>query len=203
MIGFVRGTYVERFTDSLMVDVGGIGFRVIVPGNIFEKLPGRGTEVKLYTHLSVREDALTLFGFLEHSDLELFRTLIKVSGVGPKVAMALLGTVAGDDLKTALVTRDHRILTTAPGVGAKLAKKIVLELSDRLSTVDLTSGSSVGLTIDSPSSEAGDTVMALISMGFSPAEARSAYSKAVEAAGPGEHGIPEMIRLALKAAGRS
>ena len=114
MISYIRGPLAEKFEDSVVVEAGNVGYRIFVPISVLERLPAAGTEVKLYTHFQVSETGMSLFGFLDRADLELFRLLIGVNGVGPRSALGILSAMAPDALRIAVVSGDAKALTKAP-----------------------------------------------------------------------------------------
>ncbi len=126
MIGRVLGELVAAGSDAVTVDVGGVGYEVAVTGRTFAELPGIGSEIVLHTHLHVREDQLALFGFTTADDRDLFRLLMGVSGVGPKVGLAILATMTADDLRRVVATDDAAALTAVPGIGKRSAQKLLL-----------------------------------------------------------------------------
>ncbi len=136
MIGRVRGEFVAAGSDAVTVDVGGVGYEVAVTGRTFAELPGIGSEIVLHTHLHVREDQLALFGFTTADDRDLFRLLMGVSGVGPKVGLAILATMTADDLRRVVATDDAAALTAVPGIGKRSAQKLLLELRPKLDVPD-------------------------------------------------------------------
>ena len=131
MIGFVNGEIEDIYEDRVLVDCGFMGYNIYVCGHITEKY-SIGDEVKLYTYLSVREDAMNLFGFLTKDELKVFKLLITVNGIGPKGALAILNIMTPNDLRFAVMTEDSKLISKAPGVGAKTAQKVILELKDKL-----------------------------------------------------------------------
>lgn len=132
MIAQLTGKVVRVATPVVVVDVNGVGYRVSVPLSVIEQLPADGSPVTLITHMIVREDDLSLYGFLEESDQQVFELLLTVSGVGPKVALALLSALGGDGLARVVSSEDVRAITKTPGIGPKLAQRLVLELKDKL-----------------------------------------------------------------------
>jgi Holliday junction DNA helicase RuvA len=136
MIGRVRGELVAAGVDVVTVDVGGVGYDVAVTGRTFGELPGVGSEIVLHTHLHVREDQMALFGFATADDRDLFRLLMGVSGVGPKVGLAILATMTADDLRRVVATDDAAALTAVPGIGKRSAQKLLLELRPKLDVPD-------------------------------------------------------------------
>ena len=136
MIGRIRGEFVAAGADTVTVDVGGVGYEIAVTGRTFLELPGVGSEIVLHTHLHVREDQLALFGFTTADDRDLFRLLMGVSGVGPKVGLAILATMTADDLRRVVATDDAAALTAVPGIGKRSAQKLLLELRPKLDVPD-------------------------------------------------------------------
>lgn len=133
MISFIRGKLESKGTDYVVVDVGGVGFNITVPVGTAQELGDMGQEVTLYTYLNVRDDNLSLYGFKSREELYILEMLLKVSGVGPKVAMSILSTLSPSGFSLGVITADTKALTKAPGVGTKTAQRIILELKDRLS----------------------------------------------------------------------
>ena len=131
MIGFVNGEIEEMYEDRVLVDCGFMGYNIFVCGNVLENC-SVGEEIKLYTYLNVREDAMNLFGFLTKDELKVFKLLITVNGIGPKGALAILTIMTPNDLRYAVMTEDSKLISKAPGVGTKTAQKVILELKDKL-----------------------------------------------------------------------
>lgn len=136
MYAYIKGTLEETGEDYIVVEAGGIGYQIFTTGQTFQYLPSMGEEVKVYTYLHVREDAMILFGFLTKDDLFVFRLLLGVSGIGPKGALAVLSVMTTDDLRFAVLGDDAKAIAKAPGVGAKTAQRLILELKDKLSLED-------------------------------------------------------------------
>jgi len=163
MIGRLRGTLVEKSEDSVLVDVAGVGYVIAVTPRTLTSLPPVGEEAVLHTHLHVREDQLSLFGFDATADKELFAMLLGVSGIGPKVGMAFLATMTPDQLRMAVVSADTAALTAVPGIGKRSAEKLMVELRPKMeASLDTSSGSG-------PMSEVRE---ALSSLGYGPDEIR-------------------------------
>lgn len=196
MIGSVRGRIASKTPPQLMVDVGGLGYELEAPMSTFFHLPAVGEEVRLLTHLVVREDAHVLYGFATEGERRLFRSLIKVSGVGPKIALALLSGISVEAFARCVVNEDVAALIRVPGIGRKTAERLIIEMRDRLSSPEAAPGTVPVLpTTRSPETEAYE---ALISLGYRPAEA----TRLLKAAGPGTHSTEELIRRALQGANR-
>lgn len=194
MIGRLKGTLVAKQPPWLVVDVGGVGYELEAPMSTIYDLPELGREVALCTHYAVKEDTVALYGFLTEGERTLFRTLQKVSGVGAKIALAVLSGVSVDAFARLVQTADHAALTRIPGIGKKTAERMVVELRDRVDGLSggvQAGGSSIG-TVD-PVAEAG---IALQSLGYKPAEVTRLVR---EAAAPGDR-AEDIIRKALKAA---
>jgi len=197
MIGSVRGRIASKTPPQLMVDVGGIGYELEAPMSTFFHLPGIGAEVALLTHLVVREDAHILYAFGTEAERRLFRSLIKVSGVGPKIALALLSGISVEAFSRCVMNEDITALTKVPGIGRKTAERLVVEMRDRLKDPEApTSVGTVSVAVGaSPETEAYG---ALIALGYRPAEA----TRLLKAVGTGTHSTEELIRRALQGASR-
>lgn len=194
MIGAVRGRIASKTPPQLTVDVGGLGYELEAPMSTFFHLPAVGEEVRLLTHLVVREDAHVLYAFATEEERRLFRSLIKVSGVGPKIALALLSGISVAAFVRCVEGEDIATLTRVPGVGRKTAERLIVEMRDRL-TAPAPAGASTTPAGASPEGEAYD---ALVALGYRPAEA----TRLLKAAGPGNHSTEELIRRALQGAAR-
>ena len=193
MIGSVRGRIASKTPPQLMVEVGGLGYELEAPMSTFFLLPAIGEEVRLLTHLVVREDAHILYAFATEDERRLFRSLIKVSGVGPKIALALLSGISVDAFILCIQNKDITALIRVPGIGRKTAERLVVEMRDRLAAVESTPGTLSMVSGTSPEAEAFG---ALIALGYKSAEA----TRLLKAAGPGTHSTEELIRRALQGA---
>lgn len=181
MIAYVKGTVEDIAEDNAVVDVGGIGYNVRISADTAARLPGIGERVKLYTYTSVREDAIQLFGFLSKNDLDIFKKCITVSGIGPKGGLAILSVLDADSLRFAILSGDVKAITKAPGIGARTAERLILELKGKIKVEDTaigmeiqgsqTAGAAVG---DSPQKR--EAVEALVSLGYGQAEAAKAVN---------------------------
>jgi holliday junction DNA helicase RuvA len=196
MIGSLRGRIAAKTPPQLTVDVGGIGYELEAPLSTFFRLPAVGEEVHLLTHLVVREDAHVLYAFAGEDERRLFRSLIKVSGVGPKIALALLSGISVTAFAECVQREDIGALTRVPGVGRKTAERLIVEMRDRLTAVTVaTDAAGAGGPGASAASEAYD---ALVALGYRPAEA----ARLLKAVGPGTHSTEDLIRRALQGAAR-
>jgi Holliday junction DNA helicase, RuvA subunit len=201
MIAFIEGELAEKCPDGIVVDCGGVGYYIGVPVSLIGALPQVGSRVKIHTYLHVREDAMQLYGFASKKDLELFKLLINVSGIGPKGALSILGSMTPEQLRMAIVANDAKIIAKSPGIGAKTAQKIILELSDKVNIEDMID------VADTPAFAAGDgarntlsgvaadVMLALVSLGYSNSQALAAVSAVSEADATDES---TMLKAALK-----
>jgi Holliday junction DNA helicase RuvA len=184
MIARLHGTVIDRGADHLVVDVRGVGYLVFAPTGTLARAQS-GAEITLHTHMVVREDSMTLYGFLEAHEQRLFGILVGVTGVGPRVGLALLSVLPADELSFAIASGNAAALSRAPGVGQKLASRIVLELREKMSGAQ-------PATI--PGVESEDVVAALMSLGYSQAEAVDAVARSEF---PADAPVEEKVRLAL------
>ncbi|WP_341939553.1 Holliday junction branch migration protein RuvA [Marinimicrobium sp. C2-29] len=201
MIGRLRGTLIEKQPPFLLIDVQGVGYEVQAPMTTFYRLPELGGEALLYTHLAVSETAQQLFGFADERDRQLFRTLIKVSGVGPKLAVAILSGMEADDIARCVREDKVSALTKVPGVGKKTAERLVIELRDRLKSWELPRRDLLGDDVPDSADQASDdrqdeAESALIVLGYKPTEAARMISAAARQAPTANS--QELIRLALR-----
>ncbi|SDU13454.1 Holliday junction branch migration protein RuvA [Halopseudomonas salegens] len=198
MIGRLRGVLIDKQPPHLLLEVGGVGYELDAPMSTLYNLPTLGNEVVLHTHMVVREDAQLLYGFLEKRERELFRELIRLNGVGPKLALALMSGMDMDELVRAVQAQDTRALVKIPGVGKKTAERLLVELKDRFKAWETLPGALQPLAGPSAApqvaSAVDDALSALIGLGYKPQEASRAVS-AVESEGLSSE---ELIRRALK-----
>ena len=198
MYAYIKGT-IEYIADEYVVmDNHGIGYRLFVPGNALTSMR-TGEEQTLYTHFAVREDALQLYGFLSQDDLDLFRKLLGVSGVGPKGALGILSVMNADDLRFAILSDDAAAISRAPGIGKKTAQKVILELKDKLDLLDAFEKKAANTELAAVG-EAGsaqtDAVMALTALGYGNTEAMKAVRKAASENDAAD--AETLIKMALK-----
>ena len=188
MIGFLRGVVGGRTAEGCFVDVAGVGYRLACSATTLAALPSDGKEVRLYTHLHVREDALSLYGFSTEAEQRIFEALLGVSGVGPKVALQVCSAFAPEALRKALVTDDVAALSSVPGIGKKTAARMVLDLKEKLSLPDL---EVVGVRPDALSKARS----ALENLGYSAGEVRVALGEVA----PGREGsVEDLVKSALR-----
>lgn len=197
MISYIKGPLAEIEQDVVVVEAGSMGYNIHVPLSVLEELPRIGTEVLLYTYLQVREDAMTLYGFLSRQDLAMFKQLIGVNGIGPKAALGILSAIRPDDLRLAIISGDAKAIARAPGIGPKTAQRVILDLKDRISLDEMLPGvETKGAGEPAGSQSAGmEAVSALTVLGYSAMEA----SKAVRLVTLTEDMTPEdVLKAALK-----
>jgi Holliday junction DNA helicase RuvA len=197
MIGFLRGRLAAKHPPQLVVDVGGVGYEIEAPMSTFYGLPSVGAEVSLHTHLVVREDAHVLFGFGSERERSLFRELIKVSGVGPRLALGILSGISVDDFHRCVETNDVATLIRVPGIGRKTAERLMIEMRDRLKGLGgPTSGGLPGGAAGTAASPQAEAFSALVALGYKPAE----VTRLLQKLDPSVTSTEEMIRHALRAA---
>ncbi len=180
MIAFVNGIIDDIAEDNVVIDVGGIGYNVKISADTASRLPGLGEPVKLYTYTSVREDAFLLYGFLTRGDLEIFKKLITVNGIGPKGGLSILSVMDADDLRFAIMSGDSKAISKAPGIGAKTAQRVILDLKDKIRIDD----TMISREIDSysenlmaaDSAQKQEAVAALASLGYGQTESLKAVN---------------------------
>ena len=195
MIGRLSGRLARKSPQSVILDVSGVGYRVAIPLSTFYTLGGEGGEAVLEVSTQVREDAITLFGFATARERELFEQLISVSKVGPKLALAVLSGIAVDELCAAITGGNVARLATIPGIGAKTAERVVLELRGKVGATAAISDSPIGPVSSAGMSHAAeDAVAALVSLGYRAKDAEKAVGRA---AGEGEDSLESLIRRAL------
>ena len=198
MIAFVKGKIEDLSEENVVVDIGGIGVNVRISAGTFHLLPDLGGEVKLYTYTCVREDAFILFGFLTRDELEIFRKLITVNGIGPKGGLAILSVMSADDLRFAIVAGDSTAIARAPGIGKKTAERVILDLRDKISLEDtlvhreMQADNNTGIQDNHAVNEA---VEALAALGYSATDALQAVKKVPV---DDSMDVEEILKLALK-----
>ena len=202
MIAHVNGVCADVQADKVTVDVNGLGFEVFVPAGAVANMPGIGEEVMLYTHMSVREDGMSLYGFLTRDELAVFRLLIGVSGIGPKGALGILSALGVDDLRFAIVTGDAKAIARAPGIGKKTAERLVLDLRDKFNAEEFTG---VYDTADAPAAGEGigsgvsdEAIAALTALGYSHTDAMRAVRSAKNREGTADADTETLLKAALK-----
>ena len=195
MIGRLQGVLLRKEPPALMLDVGGVGYELEAPMTTFYELPAVGERVTLYTHLVVREDAHLLYGFVREAQRRLFRELLKVNGVGPRVALAVLSGLSDEELCRCVAEEDIARLTKVPGIGRKTAERLVIEMRDKLpKDIPLPASAATAAGPAAPGDPVSEAVSALVALGYKPNEA----SRAVRSASTKGLSAEEIIRQALK-----
>lgn len=180
MISYIKGELVDVTDEgTVVVETGDIGYNVMVPASLLSELPAIGCEVKLYTYLHVREDAMQLYGFFSRDERRVFKLVLGVSGIGPKGALGILGTISPDDLRFAVLSDDVKAISKAPGIGTKTAQKLIIELKDKLSLEEAfeLKSAHVAEAAAAANDSKDETVQALVALGYSPAESLKAVKQ--------------------------
>ena len=200
MYSYIKGTLEEVSEDLIVVENNGIGYNIHISARMLDALPARGEQVKIYTYLYVKEDAFSLFGFPSRDELEMFKLLINVSGIGPKGGLAVLSVLSANDLRFAIVAEDAKTISKAPGVGSKTAKRLIIELKDK---IDLEAAIETGFEeMETPAAGGSsnnhirkEASEALVALGYSPTEA----SKVLSGIEITEHDdVESVLKAALK-----
>tara|TARA_B100001250_G_scaffold343420_1_gene312072 strand:- start:296 stop:895 length:600 start_codon:yes stop_codon:yes gene_type:complete len=194
MIGFLRGKLIKKQPPLLILDVKGVGYEIEAPMTTFYVLPKTGNEIEIYTHLVVRDDAHLLFGFATENERLLFRNLIKVNGVGAKMALTILSGIEANEFSQCIQNNNAERLTKLPGIGKKTAERLIIEMRDRIENIPKLATIQKNGNMDKRSNPADEAISALISLGYKPAEA-SKYVLAITNDGMSSE---ELIREALK-----
>lgn len=183
MIGYIRGIVEEMEPDRLVLDNGGIGYEIFIPSSVHDSGLREGEEVKIYTYLNVKEDALQLFGFLSRDDLQTYRLLLGVNGIGPKAALGILSAMSADTLRFAILSDDAAAIAKAPGIGKKTAQKLILELKDKFSLEEAFEQKLTNqqLATEGRKETSSEAVQALVALGYSGTEALQAVRKVPDA----------------------
>jgi len=177
MYAYIKGTLEEKTKDSIVIDVGGIGYKIFVSDQTMSKLEELGSNVKVYTHYHVREDNISLYGFLSNEELKMFELLLQVSGVGAKTAIVALSNITPSQFAIAVISNDIKTLTKIPGIGTKSAQRIVLELQDKLNTQDAISKDEIDAEPIINTEAAEEAVQALQILGYNKGEINKLFDK--------------------------
>ncbi|HVV73456.1 MAG TPA: Holliday junction branch migration protein RuvA [Verrucomicrobiae bacterium] len=201
MISFLQGKLVEALPTQVILEVHGIGYEVLIPLSSYDKLPAPGHELKLLTHLAVREDAHTLYGFMSGAERDLFRLLINtVSGIGPKIALNVLSGISVVAFRGAVANGDVKTLSQISGVGRKTAERMVVELKDKIGSAGAWEAASAQRALSAEDQKVNDAVLALMALGFKQVEAHDSVRKAQAMLGP-EATVEDVVRACLKKGG--
>lgn len=183
MISYIRGELVAVEKDKIVVDVNGVGWGIYMPEQTMGRLPSIGEEVKIHTYLNVREDAMQLYGFCTRDDLEIFKLVIGVSGIGPKGGLNILSSLSADDLRFAVLSGDAKAISAAPGIGKKTAEKLIIELKDKLNLEEVLENKANGDGFQESNTSGGtseiqsEAVRALVALGYGSTESLRAVKK--------------------------
>jgi len=200
MISHLKGILYRKSPTEIVVDVNGVGYAVSIPLSTYEKLGETGAAVTILTYTHVREDILQLYGFATEAEREIFRLLISVSGIGPKIAQGILSGVQPNELQNLIAQANVSALTAIPGVGRKTAERLIVELRDKIAKLD--SGMLSSGPTDAAQGIRAEALMALISLGYNRATAEKAIRTALQDLNGKEASIQELLKQALKSAGR-
>lgn len=198
MISYIRGELIAIEEEKVIVDVSGVGFGIFMPGQAMNLLPPIGEEVKLHTYMNVREDAMQLFGFLTRDDLNVFKLVIGVSGIGPKGGLSILSHLSPDELRFAVMAHDVKAISGAPGIGKKTAEKLIIELKDKLNIEDVlerTVEKEHTATTNTNNQVQTEAVQALVALGYGNTESLKAVKKV---GASDEMSVEEILKQALK-----
>ena len=197
MFSYIKGSLEEINVDFVVVENNGIGYKIFVPASVINSFPARGSEIKLFTYLHVKDDGLSLYGFLDKDSLELFRQLLGVSGVGPKGALGILSVLSPNDLRTAVLSQDAKAISKSPGIGTKTAQKIIIDLKDKVSIDDIVPVDDMPVADGAlnVSGAKNDAIEALTAVGYSVKEAKSAVMKVED---DENYTVEDYLKMALK-----
>ena len=182
MFSYIKGTLEEYWEDTVVIESGGIGWNIHVPLSVLDRLPHVGEQMKVYTSFQVKEDSMTLYGFLSRQDLKMFNQLLGVNGICPKAALGILSFLTPDDLRMAIIAEDAKAIAKAPGIGPKTAKRVILDLKDKISMDDVLplqfaggpAEANVAAAASGVDGAGKEAIEALVALGYSPTEATKA-----------------------------
>ena len=182
LFSYIKGTLEEYWEDTVVIESGGIGWNIHVPLSVLDRLPHVGEQMKVYTSFQVKEDSMTLYGFLSRQDLKMFNQLLGVNGIGPKAALGILSFLTPDDLRMAIIAEDAKAIAKAPGIGPKTAKRVILDLKDKISMDDVLplqfaggqAEANVAAAASGVDGAGKEAIEALVALGYSPTEATKA-----------------------------
>jgi len=197
MYAYIKGELTEKSIEGIVVETGGVGYEILIPTVVLDRLPAIGSQVKIYTYLFVREDQMCLYGFASKEQQKFFLLLISVSGIGPKGALAILSAMDIGDLRFAILAGDVKTISKAPGVGKKTAERLVLELKDKIgidTDYEDNGVSEAGAVLSSVNTAKQEAIAALLALGYSSAEA----TKAVYSVEDGDDDVESVLKKALK-----
>ena len=198
MIAFLEGTTAGADENRLFLNVNGVGFEIYMPARSLSRIDANGSQVKIYTYMAVREDAMQLFGFLNRDDKKVFQLLLGVSGIGPKGALSVLSTLSADDLRFAVLSEDVKAISAVPGLGKKTAQKLILELKDKLDLADTLTPKEENAEVMPDESGRREAIEALKALGYSASESMRAVNRVKDA---DSLSVEEILKLALREMG--
>lgn len=201
MIAYLNGELSAIYDDRIIIDVGGIGYNVFMPSSCISILPGIGNNIKIYTYLSVREDAMLLYGFNTKDELDLYKLLITVNGVGPKAALMLMSFMTSDDLKLAILSSDSKSISKTPGIGPKTAQRLIIDLKDKIDLIGSFDKNNINnqKSTNSLSESKSEAVEALCALGYSQ---KDAYSAVIGTDLLDDAPVEDILKAALKSISR-
>lgn len=198
MYHYLTGKIAEKTPTAVILDVSGVGYEIRVSLSTFSRLPNLGEAAKLFTHFVVREDAQLLYGFATEEEREVFRLLIAISGIGPKLAITLLSGVTLQELKRAIQEKEVPVLTAISGIGQKTAERVIIELKDKIGRAEVSAGKELVHDASIPDQMVEDSVLALVSLGYTKQKAKDAVQKMLKTLSGKKPSVEEIIRGALK-----
>lgn len=201
MVSYIKGELAGVTEEKAIIEAGGIGYGIYMPGKDLAQLPGLGEQIKIHTYLNVREDAMQLFGFLTGDELEVFRLLITVNGIGPKGGLGILSALSADELRFAVMAGDVKAITAAPGIGKKTAERLILDLKDKLKMEDLLEHQTEAADLNAKgvgNDVQTEAVEALVSLGYGSAESLRAVREAVKENQDADLSAETLLKVALK-----
>jgi len=198
MYSYLKGKLAQKTPMQVVVDIGGIGYELSIPLSTYSILPDQESDICLLTHVYIREDAHQIFGFATNEERNLFRLLITISGIGPKLGLAILSGLDLNDLKQAIIEGNLGILTSISGVGRKTAERIVIELREKVVVEERSSAAGAGASTFGGGPLIEDTVSVLVSLGYKKQASQDAVKKALESQGAADQTVEKLVRSALK-----
>ena len=194
MIAFLSGILDEKFLDRVFIDVQGVGYLVYIPATVYNSLPAKGAEIKIYTYFHVKEDSHILYGFLMNEEVEFFKLLLKASGIGPKSALKILSSVPVRECQKAILQNDLLTLSSISGIGKKTAEKLVIELKDKITNISF---NGQGKEIFAEDTAVNEAILALLALGYKANQAKQAVVKARDLVSD-KNKVEDLIKAAFK-----
>ncbi|MFH1288865.1 MAG: Holliday junction branch migration protein RuvA [bacterium] len=195
MIAFLSGILDEKFLDKIFIDVQGIGYLVYIPATVYNRLPEKGAEIKIYTYFHIREDAHVLYGFLTNEEVEFFKLLLQTSGIGPKLALKILSSISIFECQKAILQNDVLLLTNISGVGKKTAEKLIIELKDKVAKISFSEQQGKEIFVED--TVVNEALLALQTLGYKQSQAKQAVLKAKSLVSD-KNKVEDLVKMALK-----